>query len=133
MTSEPTTVPRVRRAGLAASAGVLGALVGLAGAVVHRHAFRPAGILLPWGLVLALATAFAVTVAAGRVARGPGVFGVAIGWAAVLLWLQQVRPEGDYVFAGDFLGSAYVFGGMVSMALAVVRGMTGPLPQGPPS
>jgi hypothetical protein len=133
MTSDPAPVPRVQRVGLAVGAGLVGAAVGVAGALVHRQAFRPAGVLLPWGLVLALATAYAVTVAAGRVARGPGAFGVAIGWAAVLLWLQQVRPEGDYLFAADFLGNAYVFGGMLTVALAVVRGMTSPLSGGPPA
>jgi Family of unknown function (DUF6113) len=134
MTSEPSTLPRAQQAVLAVGAGLLGVVVGIGGAVVHRHAFRPGGVLLPWGLLLALATAFAVTVAAGRLARGPGAFGVAIGWAVVLLWLQQVRPEGDYVYAGDFLGNAYVFGGMVSLAVAVVRGMTAPpLSERPPT
>jgi Family of unknown function (DUF6113) len=133
MTSDPAPVPRAQRVGLAVGAGFVGAVVGVGGALVHRQAFRPAGVLLPWGLVLALATAFAVTVAAGRIARGPGAFGVAIGWAAILLWLQQVRPEGDYLFAADFLGNAYVFGGMLTVALAVVRGMTSPLSGGPPA
>lgn len=128
MTFEPAAVSRGLRAGVAVAAGIVGVLVGLAGAVVHRHALRSDdSIVLPWGVVLTLATAFAVTVAAGRLARGPGAIGVAVGWAVVLLWLQPIRPEGDQVFYGDFLGSAYVLGGMATIALAVVRGMTAPL------
>ena len=108
-------------------------IVGLAGAIVHRDAFRPAGVLLPWGLVLTLATAFATTLAAGRVGGTPGVLGVPIGWVVALLWLQQGRPEGDAVFVSDFLGNAYVFGGMVVLTIAVVRGITVPPSERPPS
>jgi Family of unknown function (DUF6113) len=124
MVADTTTWPRARRVGVAVSSGAVGVVAGLAGAIVHRHAVRPGGVLLPWGLVLTLAAVFAVTVVAGRLAGGPGALGVGLGWVVALLWLQQVRPEGDYVFASDFLGNAYVFGGMVTVALAVVRGMT---------
>lgn len=116
--------PAVRTAAIAVAAGVVGVIIGLAGAIVHRHAVRPDDILVPWGLVLTFATMFAVTVAAGRLAQAPGAIGVAVGWALTLLVLQQTRPEGDYLFAADFLGYAYVFGGMLTMLVAVVRGMT---------
>jgi uncharacterized membrane protein len=119
--------PATRRVAVAGLAGLVGVIVGLAGAIVHRHAVRPADILLPWGLVLTLVTMFAVTVAAGRLAQGVGAIGVAVGWAVSLLWLQLPRPEGDYLFASDFLGNAYVFGGMLTIILAVVRGMTTPM------
>jgi len=118
---------------MAVGAGVVGVIIGLAGAIVHRDAFRPAGVLLPWGLVLTLATAFSVTLAAARLARTPGVIGVPIGWVVALLWLQQGRPEGDTVLVSDFLGNAYVFGGMVVLAIAVVRGMAEPPPERPSS
>lgn len=118
---------------MAVGAGFVGVIIGVAGAIVHRDAFRPAGILLPWGLVLTLATAFSVTLAAARLAHMPGALGVPIGWVIALLWLQQGRPEGDAVFLSDFLGNAYVFGGMVVLAVAVVRGMTEPPSQRPPT
>jgi Family of unknown function (DUF6113) len=122
-----------RKAAVAVAAALVGVVVGLAAGVVHRQAVRPADVLLPWGLVLALVTMFAVTVVAGRIAQGPGAIGVAVGWAVTLLLLQQVRPEGDYVFASDFLGNAYVFGGMLTIVLAVVRGMTVPMRESPRS
>ena len=128
MTAEPE--PVARRVALAGLAGLVGLIVGLAGAIVHRHAIRPADILVPWGLVLALATMFAVTVAAGRLAQGVGAIGVAVGWAVSLFWLQLPRPEGDYLFASDFLGNAYVFGGMLTLIVAVVRGMSTPMHEG---
>jgi hypothetical protein len=127
------TEARAQRVGMAAGAGVLGVIIGLAGAIVHRDAVRPAGVLVPWGLALTLATAFSVTLAAARLAHTPGALGVPIGWVVALLWLQQGRPEGDYVFASDFLGNAYVFGGMVVLALAVVRGIAEPPLERPPS
>jgi hypothetical protein len=128
MTAEP--VPGGRRAAVAGLAGLVGVLVGLAGAVVHRQAYRPSDVLLPWGLVLTLVTMFAVTVMAGRLAQGVGAIGVAVGWAVTLLLLQLPRPEGDYLFASDFLGNAYVFGGMLTIIVAVVRGMTTPMHEG---
>ncbi len=128
MAAEPE--PVARRVAFAVLAGLIGLIVGLAGAIVHRHAVRPADILVPWGLVLALATMFAVTVAAGRLAQGVGAIGVAVGWAVSLLWLQLPRPEGDYLFASDFLGNAYVFGGMLTLIVAVVRGMSTPMHEG---
>lgn len=136
MRAELPTEPPARRvvgavAGRVAAAGAVGIVTGLAGALAHRHAVRPVGILLPWGLVLTLAAVFVVTVVVGRLIRGPGALGVAGGWAVVLLWLQQTRPEGDYLFAADFLGYAYVFGGMLTVAVAVVRGMTVPQARNP--
>jgi Family of unknown function (DUF6113) len=128
---DPEPGPRVRRAAETVAAGAVGVVASLAGAIVHRHAVRPGDLLLPWGLLLALAAVFAVVVAAGRLLGGRGALGVAIGWAVVLLWLQQVRPEGDYLFAADFLGNVYVFGGMLTVAVAVVRGMAGSVTAAP--
>ncbi|WP_327369675.1 DUF6113 family protein [Streptomyces sp. NBC_01217] len=90
---------------------VLGALVGIAGALVQAAWF-------PAGLVLALAAC------AGLFYGGRCVFGTqlgslapAAGWLVSVVLLLGGRPEGDYVF-GDELGlTLFMLGGM---AIAVI-------------
>jgi len=94
---------------IAAHAGlaVLGALVGIAGALVQA-AWFPAGLLL------------ALVAAAGLFYGGRLVFGTqlgalapAAGWLISVVVLLGGRPEGDYVF-GDELGlTLFMLGGMV--------------------
>ncbi|MGW0963766.1 DUF6113 family protein [Streptomyces gelaticus] len=86
---------------------VLGALVGIAGALVQA-AWFPAGLLL------------ALVAAAGLFCGGRLVFGTqlgaltpAAGWLISVVVLLGGRPEGDYVF-GDELGlTLFMLGGMV--------------------
>ncbi|MFF3953356.1 DUF6113 family protein [Streptomyces sp. NPDC001890] len=90
---------------------VLGALVGLAGALVQA-AWFPAGLLL------------ALLAAAGLFHGGRRLFGTqlgalapAAGWLISIVVLLGGRPEGDYVF-GDELGlTLFMLGGM---AVAVI-------------
>ncbi|MFJ2499104.1 DUF6113 family protein [Streptomyces sp. NPDC087539] len=90
---------------------VLGALVGIAGALVQAAWF-------PAGLLLAL-------VAAGGLFHGGrlvfdtqlGTLAPAAGWLISIVVLLGGRPEGDYVF-GDELGlTLFMLGGM---AVAVI-------------
>jgi hypothetical protein len=75
---------------------------------------------LPWGLLLALGTAFAVVHAAGLLAGGPGFLGCAAGWVVATIWLQAPRPEGDFLVVADWIGYVFLFGGMAVVAAAVV-------------
>ncbi|MCX4789131.1 MULTISPECIES: DUF6113 family protein [unclassified Streptomyces] len=86
---------------------VLGALVGIAGALVQAAWF-------PAGLLLALA-ACAGLFYGGRCVFGTqlGALAPAAGWLISVVVLLGGRPEGDYVF-GDELGlTLFMLGGMV--------------------
>lgn len=98
-------------------AGVGTALCGLA---VHRHVWRVLEVPLPWGLLLALGAAFAVVYAAGLLADAPGFLGVGAGWVIATMWLQSPRSEGDFLVVADWIGYAFLFGGMAVVAAAVV-------------
>ena len=100
----------------------LGAVVCLAGLVVHRQALRPSGVVLPWGLLLGLSTAYAVIRAVNVTPVAVrGSAGCGAGWLLSVLVAHRTRPEGDFMVAGDWLGTAFVLGGMVVVALAVIR------------
>jgi len=102
----------------------LGAAVCLAGLVVHRHSLRPLGVVLPWGLLLGLATSYAVIRAANVTPIAVrGSAGCALGWLVFMLLAYRSRPEGDFLVAGDWLGAGFVLGGMAVVVLAVVRSM----------
>jgi hypothetical protein len=103
---------------------VTGAVTGVCGLAVHRQVWRDLPVALPWGLLLALTTTFAVVRAAGLVAATPGVAGAALGWLGSILLLQPPRPEGDFLLAGDALGYVFLLGGMAVVAAAVVTGVT---------
>lgn len=79
---------------------------------------------MPWGVVLALLTAFAVVLAAGVLVQTVGLLGAAGSWALTALWLQSPRPEGDILVIADPLGVVFLFGGMVVVAAAVVLGIS---------
>lgn len=87
---------------------------------------------MPWGVVLALMTAFAVVLAAGVLAQTAGLLGAAGSWALTTLWLQSPRPEGDILVIADPLGVAFLFGGMVVVAAAVVLGISWDASSPPP-
>ncbi|AXE79993.1 DUF6113 family protein [Streptomyces atratus] len=94
---------------IAAYAGlaVLGALVGIAGALVQAAWF-------PGGLLLALA-ACAGLFYGGRCVFGTqlGALAPAAGWLISVLLLLGGRPEGDYVFGDETGLTLFLLGGMV--------------------
>ncbi|WP_335940606.1 DUF6113 family protein [Streptomyces sp. PTD5-9] len=99
------------RIGVYVGLAVLGALVGIAGALVQAAWF-------PGGLLLALA-ACAGLFHGGRLIFGTqlGALAPAAGWLISIVVLLGGRPEGDYVF-GDVVGLAlFMLGGM---AIAVI-------------
>ena len=90
---------------------VAGLLVGVLGTAVHRAAS-------PWGLVIALLAVLSGAVLARALAHGPGL---AIYAGALLLVTQvmsQVRPGGDVVIAGDALGHTWLYGSVLTVAVA---------------
>lgn len=98
---------------------VLGLLVGLHGAVVHRLDSSVAGVDLPWGLVLALVTSGLVAWAAAvAVPVGAAWFG--LGWTLALV-AQQVVGSGSYLVAGDALGWTFMGGGLGVLVVVAAR------------
>ncbi|MFE1754713.1 DUF6113 family protein [Streptomyces anandii] len=111
MLAQPLRPPSPGRAAAYLGLFLLGAVVGVAGALVQAAWF-------PGGLLLALAGAAGVFLGGARAARSRGgaVAGAA-GWMVVVVLLTASRPEGDFLFAAG--GGSYLFllGGM---ALAVI-------------
>ncbi|GAA3375143.1 DUF6113 family protein [Streptomyces sannanensis] len=87
--------------------GVLGVLVGAAGALVQAAWF-------PGGLVLALLGAGALF-HAGTQLTGTriGAAAPAAGWLIAVMLLTSSRPEGDFVFGAGIGSYVYLLGGMV--------------------
>ena len=103
---------------------VAGVFVGFCSLVTHRHGWPVAGVGVPWGLMLCLATGYAAGRAAGLLAGTAGAVAFGLGWLAVVAVGFPPRPEGDYLVAGDLRGLGFAVGGTVMVAAAVVRSVT---------
>jgi hypothetical protein len=116
MLAQPLKPPSAGRTVAYLGLFLLGAVVGIAGALVQAARF-------PGGLLLALAGAAGLFLGGARAAgsRGGAVAGAA-GWVVTVVLLTVSRPEGDFMFA---TGGSYLFllGGM---ALAVICATMGP-------
>ncbi|WP_030203908.1 DUF6113 family protein [Streptomyces sp. NRRL S-87] len=96
---------------------VLGALVGIAGALVVEA-------WPPGGLVLALLASLGCFMGA-RIATGGalGVGAAATGWLIAFMWLSAPRAEGDTVFVAGISTYVYMVGGIVAAVIcATLRG-----------
>ncbi|MFE9248022.1 DUF6113 family protein [Streptomyces sp. NPDC007088] len=95
---------------------VLGALVGIAGALVQ--AAWP-----PGGLVLALAGLAGVG-RAGSLALDNRAGGLVpgAGWLIVVILLTTTRPEGDYAFGAGLGSYVFLLGGMVVAVMCATLG-----------
>jgi hypothetical protein len=100
-----------------------GVLVAAAAVAVHR-------VLLPLGLLLALAATLALAwrLLHSRFPRTATSY--AVGWLGVLVLALAGRPEGDYVLASDVPGYVLIGAGLALVAVAVL-GVVGRRP-GPP-
>lgn len=94
---------------------LLGVLTGLLGSGVHLARVSVLGLLLPHGVLLAVALVLAtdVAVAAGALGRRPGpgwsLLAVAAGRGAVLgVLLLLPTPEGDLVLTGLPASTAWI-------------------------
>jgi Family of unknown function (DUF6113) len=92
---------------------VLGALVALASVAVHRSVF-------PWGLLLALATTFAVPWWLLASPRPRTAASYVVGWLVLLALVVTGRPEGDYALASDLEGYSLMVAGMVLVLMGIV-------------
>ncbi|MDX3308298.1 DUF6113 family protein [Streptomyces sp. NPDC054884] len=111
MLAQPLRMPSAGRAAVYAGLLLLGALTGLAGALVQAGWF-------PGGLLLALVAAAGLFVGGARaVGSRAGAVAPAAGWMISVVLSTAGRPEGDFLFGAG--GGSYLFllGGM---ALAVI-------------
>lgn len=116
----------VAAAAVVVACALLGAVLGLASMLVHREALRFSGMLLPWGVALGWCTTYAVIVALRLTPAGVrGSAGCAAGWVLLVLAAQRSRPEGDFLVAGDGLGTVFLLGGLAVVFVAVIRSRVG--------
>ncbi|WP_184766497.1 DUF6113 family protein [Streptomyces griseoloalbus] len=123
--ARPIRPPSAGRVGAFLGLFLLGALVGVAGALVQPAWF-------PGGLLLALAGEAGLVLGAARVMRSrAGGGAVAGGWMLVVILLTASRPEGDFLFAAD--GGSYLFllGG-IGVAVICTTLASGRQPDGRP-
>ncbi|PAZ11605.1 hypothetical protein CLM62_33850 [Streptomyces sp. SA15] len=116
MMAQPLRRPSLGRAAAYLGLFVLGAIVGIAGALVQSGWF-------PGGLLLALAGEAGLCLGGARAAgsRG-GAVAPASGWMIAVILLTASRPEGDFVFAAQ--GGSYLFllGGMAVAVICATLG-----------
>jgi hypothetical protein len=91
----------------------VGAAVALAALLVHRSVF-------PLGLVLSLATTFAVAWWLVASARPRTAASYVVGWLVVLGLVVAGRPEGDYALASDVQGYAMLGAGFLLVVVGIV-------------
>jgi len=92
---------------------VLGVLVALAAVGVHRS-------VPPWGLLLAVATTWAVPWRL-LLSRWPGTAAsYVVGWLGLFALVVVGRPEGDYALAGDLRGYSLMAAGFVLVVVGIV-------------
>ncbi|SES46193.1 hypothetical protein SAMN04487983_105932 [Streptomyces sp. yr375] len=111
MLAQPLRMPPAGRAAAYVGLFLLGAVTGLAGALVQAAWF-------PGGLLLALAGAVGLFVGGARALETrAGAVAPAAGWMISVVLCTAGRPEGDFLFGAG--GGSYLFllGGM---ALAVI-------------
>nr|WP_167307834.1 DUF6113 family protein [Streptomyces tendae] len=112
--------PSLGRAALYVGLFVLGAVLGVAGALLQPAWF-------PGGLLLALAAEAGLCVGSGRaVGRRGGAVAPALGWALAVVLLTTSRPEGDFLFAAGAGSYLFLLGGI---AVAVICATLAPVRQ----
>lgn len=96
-----------------------GTVTGIAGAFVQADRLLIAGIVVPWGMVLSVATLAAVVRGAvwGLGSRAGGWLAFA-GWLAMTIALATRTPSGDLAISGGARQWTYVIGGAVLGAAA---------------
>jgi hypothetical protein len=99
---------------------LLGAGVGLAGLVVHRHAFWAAGWPVPWGALLGVAAPAVIGLGLRR--RTPLLLGYLFGWFLLVMVALATGPGGDFMLLSDMLGWGFLAASLVLMGIVLVAG-----------
>jgi hypothetical protein len=115
--AQPLPRPSLARAALYLGLLVLGAVVGVAGALVQAGWF-------PGGLLLALVGEAGLLLGGARAAgsRG-GAVAPAAGWMIAVILLTASRPEGDFVFAAESGSYLFLLGGMAVAVICATLGL----------
>ncbi len=114
--AQPLRPPSAGRAAALVGLFLLGAVTGLAGALLQAAWF-------PGGLLLALVGAAGLFLGGGYATGGRGgAVAPAAGWVVAVILLTTTRPEGDYLFGAGGSSYLYLLGGM---ALAVICATVG--------
>ena len=125
MLAQPLQRPSAGRAAAYLGLCVLGALGGLAGALVQ-------GGWSPWGLLLALLGEAGLLLGGARAADSrAGAVAPAGGWMVAVIFLTASRPEGDFVFAAGSGSYLFLLGGMAVAVICATLG-SGRQPGGDP-
>ncbi|MEO6606009.1 MAG: hypothetical protein ABIN55_10385 [Aeromicrobium sp.] len=98
---------------------IVGAYLCVIAALVHRHSDEIAGVRVPWGLILALASSLAVVLAASEWMRVGGAW-LGLGWAGMLTALQ-LSPGGSYLVATDRVGLTFAAGSLALIVWGALR------------
>jgi hypothetical protein len=117
MLAQPLRRPSGGRIAAGLGLFVLGAVAGVAGALVQAGWF-------PGGLLLALAGAAGLFLGGARaLGSRAGAVAPAGGWILTVILLTASRPEGDFLFGAGSSSYLFLLGGM---ALAVICATLGP-------
>lgn len=116
MPAQPLQRPSFGRAAALLGLFVLGALVGVAGALLQSAWF-------PGGLLLALAGEAGLCLGGARAtgSRG-GALAPAGGWMLAVILLTASRPEGDFMFAAGSGSYLFLLGGMAVAVICATLG-----------
>lgn len=122
--AQPLQRPSALRALAHLGLFALGAVVGVAGALVQGGWF-------PGGLLLALVGAAGLFLGGARAAgsRG-GAVAPAAGWMVAVILLTASRPEGDFLFGAGVGSYLFLLGGMAVAVMCATLGL-GRQPSGP--
>jgi hypothetical protein len=113
--AQPLRLPSPGRTAAYAGLFLVGALVGVAGALVQAAFF-------PGGLLLALGAAGTFLGGARLLDSRAGAAVPVVGWLAAVVLLTSSRPEGDFVFAASLRPYLFLLGGMVVAMICATLG-----------